>query len=220
MFVCGSSLKHGPRHSIKLSCRLQAQRLSYCATTLWLGVVGCESCPSAVYTAAGYGLGSAGTPATDWLARTGCPFHGAAVTSRPSRSPLATRPLVSARALRVAARAAVPVACVARTWLLYVCQRSPDRIGHTGPAFALPADAPESAALLEFYTHAGEVFWTLNITGGEDAASAKLVFGDPDVETEDGEGLVQASPPDAASAPASPAVSDSRFTLSPAPLQW
>ncbi len=74
--------------------------------------------------------------------------------------------------------------------------------------------------MLEFYTHSGEVFWTLNITGGEDAASAKLVFGDPDVDSEDGEGLVQASSPDAASAPASPVLSDSRFTLPPDPLQW
>lgn len=59
-----------------------------------------------------------------------------------------------------------------------------------GPASAppyLPADAPDAAALLDYYTHKGEVFWTLNVTGVEGMRAAKIVFGNPEVFGDEGE---------------------------------
>jgi len=48
-------------------------------------------------------------------------------------------------------------------------------------------DAPDSSAVLDFYTHEGQAFWTLNVTGVEDMAGAKIVYGNPEVASEAGE---------------------------------
>lgn len=51
-----------------------------------------------------------------------------------------------------------------------------------------PADAPDAAAVLDFFTHQGEAMWTLNVTGVEGMSAAKIVYGNPNVYGEEGEG--------------------------------
>ncbi|PRW58475.1 Spastin [Chlorella sorokiniana] len=40
---------------------------------------------------------------------------------------------------------------------------------------------PGASAVLDFLTHGGEAFWTLNITGVVNATAAKIVYGNPKV---------------------------------------
>ena len=55
-------------------------------------------------------------------------------------------------------------------------------------------DAPDAAAHLDYYTHQGEAFFTFNITGAVNMTVAKLVYGNPNIASEEGE----LGPPDSA----------------------
>lgn len=46
-------------------------------------------------------------------------------------------------------------------------------------------DAPDSSGVLDFYTHKGEIFWTLNVSDVQGMYAAKIVYGDPDIGSED-----------------------------------
>ncbi|KAI3433455.1 hypothetical protein D9Q98_003268 [Chlorella vulgaris] len=46
-------------------------------------------------------------------------------------------------------------------------------------------DAPDAAAVLDFFTHQGEAMWTLNVTGVEGMSAAKIVYGNPNVYGEE-----------------------------------
>ncbi|KAL4425101.1 hypothetical protein ABPG77_010415 [Micractinium sp. CCAP 211/92] len=46
-------------------------------------------------------------------------------------------------------------------------------------------DAPDSSAYLEWYTHQDVVHWNLNITDAANLAAVKLVYGNPDVTSEE-----------------------------------
>ena len=50
-------------------------------------------------------------------------------------------------------------------------------------------EAPDASALLECYTRAGMIHWTLNVTDVEGFSKAKLVYGNPDITAIDGEHL-------------------------------